>query len=381
MSVPNSNDDQAGDKHRERVLENRSTVLETPATDSDEESSQEVIDEPAEHINEAGRKAVEGYNRVLQSPLVPGPTTFSGIVPYEAVNLQSLPPTEPDIQYNFIAGNYLVAPHILETHPGVVYYTHPESVIYYIAYRLAAERAEWIIGPDSIDEFVAHTDTFEWLALLLEYAKTTNNQALLEQLTKAHKVTEEAKSLVDGLVELYQARKGRKPTPGGSAVSLLIDVVLTGAGIGLAIKGSRERKRQERALVKLIEGSKNLGIEPFFEAWEQLDYDTAPGGGGREYHRTKYRLIFIDAENTEARITAREKVIEYCERQLEKLADIRRNRDVRERFKWIRETLQGEINALNEHGHNAVRPGGNVNIYGILNIHSTAREVINERQE
>lgn len=337
------------------------------ALDYGKATSRRAADEPLERLKEAGRRVLAKYNRALSSAayLPPGPTTFTGIVSYGDIDPRALPAARVDTRYNFVAGNYLVAPHILTGDPVVV--------LYYVAYHMRNKRNDWLIGPESIEEFVTHAATYEWLALLVEYARTTDNQPLLDRLTEAHGAAEEGKTILERLVEIYQARRGRKPTRGGSAVSLVADLVLTATGAGLAVAGGRERRRREEAMVRLIEGAKELGIEPFVvQRGEQLDI----GPGPHQVHTVRFRTVFIDVENVEARVDARRNVVEYCERRLDEIDDIPPTRTVRRRFEWIRETLEEEIELLEAGGHGMVRPGGTVNIYWLLNIDSTARDVI-----
>lgn len=337
------------------------------ALEAGEATSRRAADEPLARVKEAGRNVLARYDQALRpgAYLPAGPTTFAGIVPYEEINPRSLPPARVVTRYNFIAGNYLIAPHVLTG--------EPVAVLYYKAYRTKVGRNEWVIGPDSIEEFRTNANIYEWLAMLLEYADTTNNQALLNRLSAVHETAEEGKTIVERLQKIYESRRGRKPTRRGSAVSLLADLVLSAGEAGLAVARGRERKRHEEAMVRLTEGAKDLGIEPFVvHRGEQLDI----GPGPHQVHTVRFRTVFIDVRNIEARVEARKNVLRYCESRLNELDDIRPNRIIRKRFKWIRDTLEKEIELLEQGGHGMVRPGGEVNIYWLLNIDSTAREMI-----
>jgi hypothetical protein len=320
------------------------------------------IDEPAARVGEFAERILAWGKEVTSLPV--GPTTIAGITPYEEVNPRTLPSTGADSRLNFRAGNYLVVPQILNT--------EPLSVLYYTAYLLSAEKTEWLIGPDSVDEFVRNAETYEWLALLLAYAKTADNRELRERLTAVQDAAKEGKTILERLQEMYRARRGHTPTRAGSTVSLLADLVLNAAGAGLVIAGQRERKQRERAMVRLIEGAKRLGIEPFVvHHGEQLNI----GSDGNQYHTVRFRTVFIDVDDVEARVEARKNVIGYCKQRLEEIDDIPPTRIIRKRFKWIRDTLEIEVGLLEADAPEMVPPGGDVNIYWLLNIDSTAKEM------
>lgn len=300
---------------------------------------------------------------------VPAPTTFAGAELAEKTDVLSSQ-FIPLVQHGINAGYYFLMPY---GSPG-----DPPIVAYYVAMHSSPFRNVWRVGPDSdsVRYFIRNADAYELVQLMVDWARTTNNEAHLEQLSATHDVAESGKSLTDRLLEISRARRGRKPSRGGSAVSLVADLALDVAGGVLEIQKGRDRERQHEAMVRLIEGARELGVETLIEVSHELQYDHR---GGQRWV-VKKRPVFIDVEDVDGRVAARQDLIDHCEWRLRMLDD-RVHSSKKEGYESIRDQLKEEIDLLKTVGHESVGPGGLINIYWLLSITSTAEEVIESLED
>ncbi len=148
----------------------------------------------------------------------------------------------------------------------------------------------------------------ELRSLFEEFARATNHSDLLKQLGAAADVVEDAKKQFDRFEKGRRARRGVQQGRSGAGLTLLIDAIIGGVQFSRDVSRGRHRRRREEAWVRLIEGTRELGVETFFELQEVI----GPGGG----LQTRARPNFIPVEDIEARVEARVQLKDFLEAEL-----------------------------------------------------------------
>jgi RHS repeat-associated protein len=223
----------------------------------------------------------------------------------------------------------------------------------------------------------------KFLKLLQEFAKETSNRQLLKRLglvPEAIEAIEKGKDITEKLAELRSTRVGRRPSRRGSGASLIIDALLEIANTAGNIAAAHISIQKEEALIDLIEGAKELGIEPY------LIMSRVKTTGVTEINKF---FAFISPENKQARMEYRRRLGKFFQtlidveeergRGIFSASGSRWREQKTKEYQSIQAAIEKEISFLKRGKY--VKPGGHVNIYKYLGIHSgVLKRRLEERQ-
>jgi RHS repeat-associated protein len=206
----------------------------------------------------------------------------------------------------------------------------------------------------------------KFLKLLQEFAKETSNRQLLKRLglvPEAIEAIEKGKDITEKLAELRSTRVGRRPSRRGSGASLIIDALLEIANTAGNIAAAHISIQKEEALIDLIEGAKELGIEPY------LIMSRVKTTGVTEINKF---FAFISPENKQARMEYRRRLGKFFQTLIdveeERASGSRWSEQKTKEYQSIQAAIEKEISFLKRGKY--VKAGGRVNIYKYLGIHS-----------